>query len=112
MIVRVYMLAFNGIDKVRSVDIPEEDFVYAMAPDRIADRLERVLGLVYHYGQNDVQPLPMESVSMGDVIRFAGKMYVVRGFGFAELSAVDMVDYISMCPRDRCFSYHVRTKQF
>jgi hypothetical protein len=76
VIVEVEMLAFmNGV--MRQVEIPQDEFL--MAEDELA-----ILELVFKYGQNDFQPKPFASVSVGDVIRFRGRRYAVSAFGFKE----------------------------
>jgi hypothetical protein len=76
VVVEVEMLAFmNG--EVREVEVPAEEFL--AAPDELA-----VLELVFKYGQNDFQPKPFASVSVGDVIRFRGRRIKVAGMGFEE----------------------------
>jgi hypothetical protein len=106
---QVYMLAFNGPDKIRTVSVPDSEVDRAIARNpKKSDRIDAVLGLIYHYGQNDVQTLQVQSVSIGDVIRYAGGMYVVQTVGFAEIDACNLMDYLNMSPRDRCFSHYAR----
>jgi len=77
VIVEVEMLAFmNGA--IREVEIPQDE--YLAAPGELA-----VLELVFKYGQNDFQPKPFASVSVGDVIRFRGRRIEVAGMGFKDL---------------------------
>lgn len=63
--------------KVRTVTIPDNT--------SSADFLDTV----FHYGQNDVQPLPFPSVSVGDIIENSldGKLYQVEMLGFKVLPA-------------------------
>lgn len=74
MKVRVYLLHF-GRGKIRTVTIPNSTSA--------SDFLDRV----FHYGQNEVQPLPLPSVSVGDVIEnpHDGRLYRVEMTGFKPL---------------------------
>jgi hypothetical protein len=111
MKIRVIMLAFHGPDTIREVDVPDSEITFAVnRGETREERLQSVLSLVYHYGQNDNQPMPMPSVSMGDVIRYACGLYVVQANGFAELGATDLLDYLNMSQRDRHISTFVRPK--
>lgn len=40
---------------------------------------------IFYYGQNEIQPLPMPSVSVGDVITLDGFRYRVDVIGFNPL---------------------------
>jgi hypothetical protein len=73
--VEVEMVAFME-GQIRPVDIPAHD----LTGDPVLD-----LSAVYHYGQNDIQPKQFCSVSVGDIIRYQGRRYVVEPFGFAEV---------------------------
>ena len=92
--VEVEMLAFGG-GAIRTVDVPRAE--WTAAPDVTSTRrthlhrghgtagpVER-LGLIFKYGQNDFQPKPFPSVSVGDVIRYDGARYKVEGLGFARI---------------------------
>ena len=73
----VEMVAFlNGTD-IREVEILDSDM---LGLDQ-----EGMLDLIFLNGQNEVQPLKMPSVSMGDIIRFNGKRFLVDFFGFQEI---------------------------
>lgn len=73
VVIEVEMLAFGG-GAIRKVRIPHDEFV-PLAPLAQMD-------LVFRYGQNDFQPQPMPSVSVGDVIRYQGRRYRVAPIGF------------------------------
>lgn len=77
MIVEVEMRAFGG-GKIRPVEIPDE---YKDIPD------EEVLDIVFYWGQNDFQPLPYPSVSVGDVVRLNGSLYACRSTGWEKINA-------------------------
>lgn len=60
MKIAVHMFAFaNGA--IRWVEIPQD-----VVP--VLHTAKDWLEMVFHYGQNDFQPQPMPSVSMGDVV--------------------------------------------
>lgn len=75
MVVKVHLLAFkNG--EIRHVTIPDEEVT----------SVERLLDLAFKYGQNDFQPQPLPSVSVGDVVEYEGQYHVVCPCGFAEMT--------------------------
>lgn len=75
MVFQVRLEAFqNGA--VRDVEVPDEEIDGASNTS--------LLDLVYHYGQNDIQPVKDRcSVSMGDVIVFDNEEWKVEAFGFS-----------------------------
>jgi hypothetical protein len=80
MIVEVEMVAFEPVGKdfgVREVEIPDEEACRASQ--------DKLFELVFHYGQNDVQPKRTPSVSVGDVIRLDKRRFLVTMKGFHEL---------------------------
>lgn len=103
MQVRVFQF-WNGRDAViREVDVPAEEVEKVKAwaaqvtlgkepPEEGVDTetatKNRLLNLVYYYGQNDFQPRPAPSVSVGDIIEFkleptsVAEHWVVASFGF------------------------------
>lgn len=100
--VNVHMLAFmdvkeDGNHHIRPVQIP----LKAWKPHN----LDAVLGATFHYGQNEFQPLPCYSVSVGDVIEYpAGEYHVVRGLGFRKLTPEEFDVYKAMPRRERHYS--------
>lgn len=106
MQITVYMMAFGEAVPIpeRIVDIPqdeldtavkrmvEDDTIWVEHPESFK-RLDKAgldckLGLTYQYGQNDFQPKPIRSVSVGDVIKLPdGSLHRVRGAGFESLPA-------------------------
>lgn len=95
MIVRVRMWAFqNGT--VRVVNVPDDEWEQAQF---VQDKLD----LVFHFGQNDFQPVAAASVSVADVIELEGHRYVVKIIGFRRLTAVEYLRLIEMPQRDRHF---------
>lgn len=107
MITYVQMLAnMNG--ETRPVTVPDH-----LAQNAKGD-MEKLLGLVFYYGQNDFQPLPFCSVSVGDVIELTDqlllktKYFIVRPLGFAELSEQELDTYKQIPRRDRAWSEYAR----
>lgn len=95
MIVNVHMLAFMDESPLRPVNVPDDELT-----GTIAD-----LDKVYHYGQNDFQPLEFCSVSAGDIIHWQEKPYLVAGCGFQLLKLEQYVKYIATNRRDRFMMY-------
>ena len=84
---KVELLAFGDEEEIREVSIPEG--------------VEESLDNVYHYGQNDVQPLQHPSVSVGDVINMNGRKFVIMAFGFRDLSEDEYEKYLATPRRNR-----------
>lgn len=86
MIVEVEMHAFgkrqteDGEAPIRRVDVPGAS--WRLTTDELAQ-----LELVFAFGQNERQPLPLPSVSVGDIVRLGGKRFVALPFGFREVAA-------------------------
>ena len=86
--VQVYMTAFMK-GEIREVRIPRRS-----TEDTLHD-----LGLVFHYGQNDNQPVAGRcSVSAGDVIFLDRKYWMVLMAGFRELSKEDFDRVVAEAP--------------
>lgn len=105
MQVRVFQF-WNGRDaSIRTVDVPaaevEEVKTWATKvalgqepPEEGVDTqtatTNKLLNLVYHYGQNDFQPRQAPSVSVGDIIELklepgsAAEFWAVASFGFTN----------------------------
>jgi hypothetical protein len=62
-----------GFPDVRVVEIPNVTLA------------ENLLDEVFKFGQNDFQPQPMPSVSVGDVIRIGDERWLVEPVGFSRL---------------------------
>jgi hypothetical protein len=71
--ITVHLLAFGQPGDQRIVTVP-------LAPND--SDLLALLNAVFHFGQNDIQPQPHPSVSVGDVIEHEGHHYLVCGIGF------------------------------
>jgi len=81
MLFTVHMLSFSdrkGI--VREVNIPHNEYVMTNGD------IHAVLELIFKYGQNDFQPQPCYSVSVGDVAEVAGEYWMVMGAGWKKLT--------------------------
>lgn len=75
LVFEVEMHAF-GNGAIREVDVPIQ---------ALADCGGHVLDLIFRLGQNDFQPKPYPSVSVGDVIRLGTWRYRVEPVGFSEV---------------------------
>jgi len=77
------MWAFGNLGEIRQVDIPVASY------KKCAGNIEEELELVFKYGQNDFQPLPIRSVSVDDVVRINvgsnTQLWKVSGCGFEQL---------------------------
>ena len=90
----VRMLAYGAPGETRTVDVPDAE-VPPGTPDE--DILERV----FYYGQNDFQPKPHPSVSMGDVIELGDDFWMIRAIGFRRMTKMELVQYVATPRRDR-----------
>jgi hypothetical protein len=95
VIVEVEMVAFDGKDfGIKEVEVPDREAV------RLPE--EKLLELIYLYGQNDFEELHarrllpahglvlkrsgnLPSISVGDVIRLDGRRFLVGTMGFKEI---------------------------
>ncbi len=92
---QVEMLAFGNWGEIRNVEVPG---------NLVTDNTDEMLEHIFHYGQNDFQPVQHPSVSMGDIIRLQEKRYLVCDFGFRPLTPVEYSCYTRMAQRDRHIS--------
>ena len=95
MIVNVRMIAFedanpDGSVKIRKVDIGEP-------AEGELQRLEQV----FYFGQNDFQPQPCCSVSVGDVAELDGKLFLCAPMGWKEISTEQYDELLALDRRDR-----------
>lgn len=93
MKIQVEMLAFKEKGIFREVEIPDAE-----------DKLENVLEEVFCRGQNDFQAQQLPSVSVGDIIHYQDKKYVVCAISFKEITQEQYDNYLKMNHRDRHFS--------
>ena len=80
MVFKVIVHAF-GTPRLRYVSVPSDELVNKSVPE--------ILELVFHYGQNDFQPMQCPSVSVRDFVLYEDGVYVVSDFGFKELEKVN-----------------------
>ena len=96
--ITVYLMAFGEVVPIpeRIVDLPEGEMGVLLLKSVDLDTFEEkekfsldtMLNLTFQYGQNDFQPKPIRSVSVGDVIKLPdGSLHRVRGVGFEPLPA-------------------------
>jgi hypothetical protein len=96
--VPVYMLAFGRQNEVRDVELP--------LVDKELEN-EHLLDKIFVMGQNENQPQPHPSVSVGDVIELYGTYWLVKSVGFEQLDAKEFERYILMDQRnERWFRAH------
>lgn len=75
--------------EIRPVDVPAKEAMLAILSPHEPGQ-PGILGPIFQYGQNDFQPKPFRSVSVGDIIRLhpkgaAEERYVVKGIGFERV---------------------------
>jgi len=71
-------------------------------PDEATGTLDNMLNAAFHYGQNDIQPVPDRcSVSVGDVIVLDDGRYLVAALGFKKLTAAEYEQHKSLTPLQR-----------
>ncbi len=83
MKIPVHMLAF-GNGAIRLVDVPDTELT--------SSSLRMILERVFYWGQNDFQPLPFPSVSIGDVVEYDGTFHQVGNIGFTVLTTEEFED--------------------
>ena len=89
MKITAYMLAFDTETPIptRTITIPDEEVNNGFSGLFREDE-HRLLELAYYYGQNDFQPLPVRSLSVGDVVKLNdGSLHRVLGIGWESLPA-------------------------
>lgn len=78
MKLKAYLFAYAG-GAERIISIPDAELAACKTE---TDRLE----LAFYYGQNDFQPLPFPSLSVGDVVEMDGQLFRVEGCGWTNIS--------------------------
>lgn len=63
--------------QIRTVEVPD---------DELTGKVKGDLEAIFKYGQNDFQPLPLPSVSVGDVVRYRGERHLVVSIGFRPVT--------------------------
>lgn len=95
MKINVLMLAFEDPEKIRVVEIPDDEVKLGAVAEALA-------GLVFHYGQNDFQPQLICSVSVGDVIDLGEQgLWVVVPVGFKQVTLQWLDEYRKLPRCDR-----------
>ena len=98
---QIYQTAFNNGDSLdqfdtRTADIPIKE----IAPHHPLSTEHRdtpaILNLIFKYGQNEIQPQQAYSASVGDIIRFAGDLYLIRPVGFLKLDNESLQDLLDL----------------
>lgn len=92
MIIPVHMFAFadeGDRSRIRNVEIPIDPGI-KQNPIASKDELNSLLELVFKFGQNDFQPKPTPSVSVGDVAEINGRYWMVMSFGWKELTKKEL----------------------
>jgi hypothetical protein len=94
-IVPVFLCSFRRPGeavKIRPVQIPESETVRSArlaGADSQAGQIQAILNNVFRFGQNDAQPLPFRSVSVGDVISLEGCLFIVENVGFRQIDRAE-----------------------
>jgi len=73
------MTAFSSVGgkvQTRRIDVPDKE---------LAGNLKADLERIFHWGQNDVQPQECPSLSVGDVVHYGDKRFIIAAVGFREL---------------------------
>lgn len=82
MIITAELHAFGGAGKIREIVIQEADF--RPRPDGSDDNY--LLALAFKYGQNEIQPSPMRSLSVGDIVILpSGRRYLCEILGWRQV---------------------------
>jgi hypothetical protein len=97
MEVSVEMWAFED-GRIRTVVIPDEK-IREEAPHN------GILELVFYYGQNEIQPLGICSVSVGDVVLLNGKRFRCAISGWEELDEEAYLRLVMMSKEKRLSEY-------
>lgn len=85
LIIEVEMLAY-GNGQIRNVSI---DGSFRNKP------IKEVLNAVFLYGQNEIQPSNLPSVSIGDIAHYKG-LHIVRCHGFGKISKKEAKEFKSL----------------
>jgi hypothetical protein len=89
--------------EIRNVNVPDSQVFNG-------DR-DGLLEKVFHYGQNDFQPIPDRcSVSVGDVVLLNGVPFICRPVGFEEITPEELARYEAMDRDQRWFFAHAANK--
>ena len=82
---KVHLTAFQRCDhQIRKVEVPENE---------CTENTDIILERIYNYGQNETQPRKIRSVSVGDIIFYNDKYYLILFVGFKEISKKHMDEF-------------------
>lgn len=81
---QVRMTAFYNPPRTREVAVPD---------DELRGVVEYDLEKIFYYGQNDFQPLPICSVSVGDVVEYNDELYLCQPMGFSKITAQEYDEF-------------------
>ena len=89
MIFTAHLLAFDYDAKTREIDVPDsiiDQQIGSLDQPLRPGKLVALLEQIFFYGQNDFQPRPIRSLSVGDVVRLHdGRLYRVLGLGWERI---------------------------
>lgn len=87
MIVRAYMTAYAK-GAVREIEIPDNEIDRPSSGPWTEAQEERLLERAFYYGQNDFQPKPFPSLSVGDIVQLPdGELMRCLPVGWAPIPA-------------------------
>jgi hypothetical protein len=96
----VHLLAFNDDIFAREhPELPLTRTVELEVPEEWDE--DSVLEEVYYHTQNDHNPQPCRSSSVGDIVQIGELFYIIKGIGFKSLSAEAVVFYRTLSKYDR-----------
>lgn len=102
MILTAHMLAYAD-GRIREIDIPDSEIGAHWETEQEARM--GLLELAFYYGQNDFQPRPIPSLSVGDVVALPdGSLHRVRGVGWEHLPEGTSIETLER-GRDACFLF-------
>jgi len=78
----VHLTAFKRYGyQIRQVEVPDEE---------CNGDADFVLERIFHWGQNEIQPQQIRSVSAGDIIFYNRKYYLILMAGFCKASKIQL----------------------
>jgi len=85
MKINVFLTAFKRYGhQIRQVEVPKEECV---------GNTDFVLNNIFRYGQNEIQPQQIRSVSAGDAIEYKKKLYLILMAGFCKISKIQLEEF-------------------
>jgi hypothetical protein len=83
-IYRAMMLRWGNDHDIREIEVPDAEVV-----EDIKDLLE----VIFHYGQNNLQPRKFPSLCAGDVVEIGEQFWLCLSAGWRELSLDELKNY-------------------